>query len=66
MDDNDTSWPRKEPENWRGFDMTRDQMRSLIDNIDDEGPEGLSLALDEVQGDAQNGEAFLLIRVVDR
>jgi hypothetical protein len=66
MDDNDTSWPRKEPENWRGLDLTRDEARALFDALDGDVVPTFLDALDEAQGSAQNGESVLLIRIVDR
>jgi hypothetical protein len=66
MDDNDTSWPAREPERWHGTDLTRNQARTLIDELDARDFPSLINQLDEVQAQSEDGAAFLLIRIVDR
>ncbi len=66
--DNDISWPRTEPEKWRGVQLTRDLARKeLLDAILEgaQGLEALSDAIDAAQGDAQRGESYVLIHIVD-
>jgi hypothetical protein len=61
-------WPAREPEKFRRVKITRDLARELFDALTDIAPSGfgaLGDALDEAQGDAENGRSILLIDIVD-
>lgn len=66
-DQDDLTWPRREPDNWRGVQITRKDARDLIDAADASAGADfaeLTNALDEVQGDAEQAPVYLLIKIV--
>lgn len=66
----DLSWPRREPDKWRGFETTRAKVREAIEVLatDISADQELMTALDEIQGDLRNDDpndvAYLLIKII--